>query len=186
PPAFRKPIDLAPKSKTAASAYRGLGKVLEFQGKLDEAIAYIQKAADLDPGFAEYQSVLAWLLMNCREVRLRDPRRGLEAARKAVELQPEWSFSWQMLGWARYRTGDWKASVEALEKSCALQDDPKGGDAFQWFFLAMAQGEVGEKDKARAWYDRAVEWTEKNQPKREELRRFRAEAAELLEPNEKK
>jgi Tfp pilus assembly protein PilF len=85
-----------------------------------------------------------------------------------------------MLGWARYRTGDWKASIEALEKSCALQHDPRGGDAFQWFFLAMAHGKLGEKDTARVWYDRAVEWTDKHARNSENLRTCRAEAAELL------
>ena len=62
----------------------------------------------------------------------------------------------------------------------------KGGDSFDWFFLAMAHWQLGEKDKAREWYDRAVQWMDKNQPKNEELRRFRAEAAELLELKEKK
>ena len=55
-----------------------------------------------------------------------------------------------------------------------------------WFFLAMAHWKLSEKDKARAWYDRALQWMEKNQPQNEELRRFRAEASELLEPKEKK
>lgn len=91
-----------------------------------------------------------------------------------------------MLGWAHYRTRDWKASIEALEKSCALQDNPKGGDAFQWFFLAMAHRQLGEKYKARQWYDRAVQWVDKNQPTNEELRRLRVEATELLELKEKK
>ena len=107
-------------------------------------------------------------------------------ARKAIELPPESAMAWQVLGWSRYRTGDWKASIEALEKSCALQDNPEGGDAFNWFFLAMAHWRLGEQDKARDFYDRAVRWTDKNHPKSEELLRFRAEAAKLLGPREKK
>ena len=69
--------------------------------------------------------------------------------------------------------GDWKAAIAALEKSMELR---KGGDSNDWFFLAMAHWQLGEKDKAREWYDRAVQWMDKNQPKNEELRRFRAEA----------
>jgi uncharacterized protein HemY len=118
-------------------------------------------------------------------VKLRDAAGGLKAARKAVEVAPQLPLAWQVLGWAHYRAGDWKASIEALEKSCAL-DDPKGGDASQWFFLAMAHWRVGVKDKARDFYDRAVQWTDKNKPGDETLRRFRAEAAELLELKEKK
>ena len=45
------------------------------------------------------------------------------------------------------------------------------------FFLAAARWQLGEKDKARHWFDRAVEWMEKNQPNNEELRRIRAELA---------
>lgn len=61
-----------------------------------------------------------------------------------------------------------------------MQDNPKGGDAGQWFFLAMAHQQLGEKQQAREWYDRATEWMDKNEPKNEELRCFRAEAFELL------
>jgi hypothetical protein len=50
----------------------------------------------------------------------------------------------------------------------------------------MAHWQLGEKDKAREWYDKATLWMEKNQPKNEELLRFRAEASELLELKEKK
>ena len=38
----------------------------------------------------------------------------------------------------------------------------------------------GDKEQARLWYDRAVQWMEKNQPQDKELPRFRAEAAALL------
>jgi hypothetical protein len=62
----------------------------------------------------------------------------------------------------------------------------KGGNSFDWYFLAMAHWQLGKKDESRKWYDQAVEWMEKNQPKNEELRRFRAEAAELLGFEKKK
>ena len=48
----------------------------------------------------------------------------------------------------------------------------KGGDAYDWFFLAMAHWQLGEKGKAREWYNRAVQWMDKSQPSNEELRRF--------------
>jgi tetratricopeptide (TPR) repeat protein len=178
--AYRKVIELEPNSKRAADAFFRIGKALEVQGKLGETITSFEKAVELDPKWAVAQNALAWLLTNCRDAKLRDPKRGLEVARKAVELAPQSSFTWQLLGWAQYRAGDWKAGVEALEKSCALQNNPKGGDAYQWFFLAMSHWQLGEKDKARQWYDRAVQWMDKNQPKNEDLRRFRAEAEELM------
>ena len=66
-----------------------------------------------------------------------------------------------------------------------LDDQPKGGNSYQWFFLAMAHGQLSEKDKAREWYDRAVAWMDKHLPKDEVLRGYRAEASKLLGEHEK-
>ena len=44
----------------------------------------------------------------------------------------------------------------------------------------MAYWQLDEQDEARKWCDQAVEWMEKNKPQDEELKRFRAEAEELL------
>jgi len=84
---------------------------------------------------------------------------------------------WKTLGVAQYRAGECKASITALDKSMGLR---KSGDSFDWYFLAMAHWQLDKKEEARAWYDRAVEWQEKNQPTTEELGRFRAEAEKLL------
>ena len=65
----------------------------------------------------------------------------------------------------------------AREKPMELR---KGGDSFDWFFLALAHWQLGEKEKARTWFDRAVQWMDKHQPMDEELRRFRSEAAQSL------
>ena len=78
---------------------------------------------------------------------------------------------------AHYRAGDWKAALEALEKSMKLRN---GGDRSDWFFLAMSHEKLGDKEKARQWYDRATLGMEKNSSTNEEINRFRAEAAELL------
>ncbi len=91
----------------------------------------------------------------------------------------------QGLGMALYRAGRFAQAIERLHE--AMQAQAKGGDAWAHFFLAMAHQQRGRKDEARQWYDKAVEWVEKNQPTLEknkpnqaELRRFRAEAAQLL------
>ena len=55
-----------------------------------------------------------------------------------------------------------------------------GGTAIDWFFLAMAHGQLGNQEEARQWYDRAVAWTQTNKPDDVQLRRFQAEAAALL------
>ena len=56
----------------------------------------------------------------------------------------------------------------------------QGGDSFDWFFLAMAHWQMDKKDEARKWFDQGIVWMGKNRPQDAELRRFRAEASELL------
>src|SRR5262249_568171 len=127
---------------------------------------------------------LSWLLATCLDQKLRDPKRAVELAKKAVELTPKEGNHWNPLGVAYDRAGDWKAAVEALRKSNELL---KGNQlSFNAFFLTMGQWQLGDKLEARKWYDQAVSWMDKNQPKNEELRRFRLESAELLGVKEKK
>ena len=87
------------------------------------------------------------------------------------------------LGVAHYRAGDTKAAIAALHKSMELR---QGGDGNDWFFLAMAHWQLGEKEQAHKWFDQAVQWMEKNDPRNEDLRRFRDEAEHLLGVNKKK
>ena len=63
-----------------------------------------------------------------------------------------------------------KTAAEALEKSMSLN---KGGEAADWFFLAMTRWRQGQPAEARKWFDRAVAWTRKNQPEDPELRASR-------------
>jgi tetratricopeptide (TPR) repeat protein len=172
--AYRAALKLDPKH---AGAYSGLGRVLYQEGQLDEALAALNKALAIDPQHAPVHNSLAWLLATAPDANVRNPARAVELARRTVDVAPEQGDFWNTLGAAHYRAGDWKAAITALEKSMALR---QGGDCSNWFFLAMAHWQLGEKEKAREWYDRAVEWTNKHKLDDEELRRFRTEAAELL------
>jgi serine/threonine protein kinase/tetratricopeptide (TPR) repeat protein len=138
------------------------------------AIELLGQAAELDPKNANH---LAWVLATCPEPKLRDPVKAVELGKKLVDLRPKDGDSWNTLGVARYRAGDWKEAIAALEKSMELR---QGGEAGDWLFLAMAHWQMGHEKQAREWYDKGVQWVEKNQPKNEELRRFRGEAEELM------
>jgi hypothetical protein len=134
-------------------------------------------------------------LVHCPQTELRNPRRAVQAARKAAEVYPDF-WHWQMLGWAQYQAGNWKDSIEALEKSCKLK---RGGDCGQWIVLALAHGKLAnQKDlpeperarhraDARSWYDQAVKQIDGNRDQNEimqPIRAFRAEAAKLLDGKE--
>jgi tetratricopeptide (TPR) repeat protein len=154
-----------------------LGNALKHQGKAEEAIAAHRKAIELDPQYAPAHNNLAWLLATSSDAKFRDPAQAITLAEKAVEIAPQDPTCPNTLGVAYYRIGNWKASITALEKSIELR---KGGDSCDWFFLAMAHWQLGNKDTAREWYEKAVEWAEKNAAANDELRRFRAEVAQLL------
>jgi tetratricopeptide (TPR) repeat protein len=166
-----------------ASSYYALGGVHEGLGQYDNAIADYSRAINLNAKTALPHNRLAWVLATCPEARLRDPARARAAATKAVELQPKDARFWQSLGWAEYQTGNWQAAIRALDK---VKELGSPGDSLEWFPLAMAHWKLGHKDEARRWYDRAVEWMDKNNPRGPLLRRTRAEAAELLGIKEKK
>ena len=110
------------------------------------------------------------------------PRRAIAKAPKADEI-------WNTLGVAHYRAGAWDNAIEALSRSTELNS---GGSPADWLFLAMAYWRKGVKDKARSWFDKAVDQMAKDKSENEELRRFREEAVALLgvteqpKPNGKK
>jgi hypothetical protein len=168
-------------ARQTALQHTNLAGALRIQGKLDEAVAQFRKAIELDPKSAMAHNNLAWLLATCPEPQFRDPQRAVEFAKKSVELAPTEGSSWNTLGAAHYRAGNWRDAIAALEQSLKLQGD----NSFDWFFLAMAHWQLGAKDQARKWYEKAVEWMDKNAKDNDELRRFRREAEELLEIKKK-
>jgi tetratricopeptide (TPR) repeat protein len=142
------------------------------------AACYSSMAATHNTSMAKTYNNLAWDLATRADLKLRDPVRAVQLARRVVALAPAAATYWNTLGVALYRAGDWRGAIESLTKSEAIEPDRQLG--FNAFFLAMAHWRLGERDEARQWYDRAVQWTEKKRPKDEELRRFRDEAAGLL------
>jgi tetratricopeptide (TPR) repeat protein len=171
---YRRAIALDPD---LVESYRGLLEALHAQGKRDEAIAEIRAALAAKPKNAALHNNIAWILATCADARFRDPRLAVELGRRAVELAPKEGAYWNSLGAAHYRAGNWDGAIAALETSMTLR---QGGDSYDWFFRAMACWQLGQRDEARRWYDRAVQWMEQHASDHHELRRFRAEAAALL------
>jgi tetratricopeptide (TPR) repeat protein/serine/threonine protein kinase len=183
---FQKAIDIDPRF---AQAHNNLGGILTMKGQFDAAIACFRKAIELDPKHAPAHenlalalNNLAWGLASNPDAKPHDPGKAVGLAEEAVRLAPRAGPFWNTLGVAHYRAGRWKEALASLEKAVELG---RGGDASDWFFLAMAQWQLGRKDDARQWYEKAVQWMDRNAQGNEELRRFRSEAEELLEIKKK-
>jgi serine/threonine protein kinase/Flp pilus assembly protein TadD len=185
---YREAIATQQKFPERYVAHYHFGIALEKNGQLPEAMAQYSDAIRLKKDYPEAHNNLAWLLANCPETKLRDPQRAVALASNAVELAPKEGSFWNTLGTAHYRAGNWKKAVAGLEKSIEVRC---GGDPWDWLFLAMAHWKLDQKEQAQEWYEKAVTWVEQNQQRlseslREEVHRFRAEAAALLDINDKK
>jgi WD40 repeat protein/serine/threonine protein kinase len=116
-----------------------------------------------------------------------DPARVVALAQSACAREPDNPAYQVVLGMAYYRAGDWRAARAELAKS-----GPRRASARD-FFLAMADWRLGDAERARQSYDRAVgwmakhrEWLDRNPVTVAELRYFRAEAEALLGPPDRK
>ena len=152
-----------------ANAFADWGQCLACAGARAEAVAaWLQAALDTDN--VEVANRVAWFLATTPEPRLQNPEKAIQLAKKAVSLAPQNGSYWSTLGAAYYRAGQWHR-----RGGCAGEGDARsvpGGDSANWFFLAMAQRQLGDAKKARHYYDQAVQWMDKNKPRDEELHRF--------------
>jgi tetratricopeptide (TPR) repeat protein len=173
----------------------GLGNVLLAEGQQEEPARTFRLALqDLDlltkplggHGLTDSDLDCAWFLVTCPVKELQDPARALKLAEKVIEEsvphdmnRQRLALAWKVKGLAHYRAGDWKASIQAMNRS----REHRTADSTVRFVEAMAQWQLGEKKRAGRPYDTAVRWMEENRPTDLDLRRFRAEAAELLGVN---
>jgi serine/threonine protein kinase/tetratricopeptide (TPR) repeat protein len=164
-----------------AESYHAVGGHAEaFQLYKDTLDLGKAKLGEDHPDLAKPMNNLAWLLSTAEDVTIRDPARAVELATKAVQLSPESADFSGTLGAARYRAGDWKQAAVDLEKAIGLRRPNDSLNANESFFLAMAHWQLGNRAEARKWFDKAVVWMSKDDSRQDEVRRFRAEAAELL------
>ncbi len=153
------------------------------QGYHERVNRLMQETIKRRPDDPRLQNHAAWFLATCPDARFRDPGRAVELAQKAVETSPKSAAYWNTLGTARFRAGQYQAAIAGLKTSIELDQYES---SYNGFFLAMAYSNLGDKDEARKWYDKAVAWMAQNKPADEELNRFRIEAAKLLGIKDKK
>ena len=113
---------------------------------LRSAITEFQRATDLDPGYAEAYSGLAdshLVLPNYVAVPT-EIGEGVEAAQRAVELDPELGMARASLGLAHRISGQWESAEREMVR--AIELSPGYATAHGWYSVLLA--ETGRADEA--------------------------------------
>ena len=83
-----------------------------------------------------------------------NPTVPLELGKQVVAMRPRWHWTHHFLGMAHFRVGQYEEATEEFHKSLELAPDWR---VLNWLGLAMVHYKLGEKEKARQWYDMAVD-----------------------------
>jgi tetratricopeptide (TPR) repeat protein len=152
--------------------------------RYQQAIANYKEALAINPDSPEANNLLGWMLLSADDLSLRDPQQALwhaeQAVAKAVD-KARTPLYLNTLGVAYYRIGKSKEAIETLNQVAKRRTNHFD----TYLFLAMAHWELGNKEEARTWYDKGVEWFQSQESSlpeyfKKEFRRWRAEAAQLM------
>jgi WD40 repeat protein/tetratricopeptide (TPR) repeat protein len=161
--------------KLRAASYAALGKKAEASADRDQG-----KTRNAASQRAQALNNQAWRLVTGPDPR--DPDKAFPLITEARRLRPNDPVFLNTLGVVQYRLGRYAEAAATLEKSLAASNGTQ--DAFDLFFLAMCYQHLGDADRARACYDRAVQWRRDQKDLRAEwaaeLQAFQAEAEALL------
>jgi TolB-like protein/Tfp pilus assembly protein PilF len=115
------------------------------QGRLGEAIAEVEAALDLDPLSLTLRTMLAILLVLGRQ-----PARTLDAARKALEIDPSAYWAYVSIGGAYRDLGELEEAVRAHRRAL----ETSGGAASMVGWLGLTLGLSGNAAEAGSLLER--------------------------------
>jgi serine/threonine protein kinase/Flp pilus assembly protein TadD len=145
-----------------ASNYRSRAVNYIHLGDRQKVLDDLRKYEDIvkDPSVAaQAYDDTAWSLVR-RNQETVHPEIAVELSRKAHEMEPKNGGYLSGLGAAYYRAGQWKEAITTLTKSIEQFDDER--HCGNYFFLAMAHWQLGNRTAATDWYNKAIEWIENN------------------------
>jgi len=99
------------------STLHNLGRVARLTGRIDDALAYTQRAIAIRPGYAAGHYALGVLYLTTGR-----PREAIPALERAIELEPDAADARVNLGHAHYRAGDLVAARGIHERT--IERDP--------------------------------------------------------------
>jgi tetratricopeptide (TPR) repeat protein len=167
------------------TGYRFLADVLWAQGRKEEASkAYRQALAGAGKAETpEQQDDLAYLLATCPDLQIRDPDRAVLLATRLVERVPDDPMYLQTLGAAHYARGDYQRAASALTQAAEIPSYGTFGEGSRLLiklYQVLAYGRLGERERARAYYEEAVAELNRGRWWDADYRRLCAEAEQIL------
>jgi tetratricopeptide (TPR) repeat protein len=180
----------AQRDPQASLAKFRLGQVLWWTGQREAARLFLQESLQSHRRLAQQQPVdrhlrqtYGIMLLTCPDKELCDVDEALRLAQE--NLDRENGQRWQLLGAAQYYAKKWQDARQSLEKSLQLRH---GGDAFDYFLLAMICWQLEDRHEARQAYDEGVARFDKpigfaTFQYLNDLHELRAEARQLLGVN---
>jgi TolB-like protein/DNA-binding winged helix-turn-helix (wHTH) protein/Tfp pilus assembly protein PilF len=176
---YRRALELNPNDETAHQWY---AEYLSGQGRHEEAIAEIRRAEEINPVSLIINAVEAWLLYHARQY-----DQAIAQAQKVVEMDPHFAEVYEYLKRCYDQKGMYKEAIAArqmrrrlagldAEETPALREAAAATSArVYWqkrleqdveeskrepsapFDLAEIYAQLGEKDRAFVWLERAYE-----------------------------
>jgi tetratricopeptide (TPR) repeat protein len=162
-----KPKEALAASRTAAADWQdaierfpkdvtfpnGLGFSLGQQGDIlrdvhlyAEAAKVYRAAVRAAPNDVDVLRVASWYFLYSPDAKLHSPAEARELAERAVKAAPNDAIIWNSLGVARFRLGDHKNAIKALEESARLDIT-----AVDLPTLGMAYWKIGNFEAAGRW-----------------------------------
>ncbi|HSP78274.1 MAG TPA: tetratricopeptide repeat protein, partial [Myxococcaceae bacterium] len=125
---YRKVLELAPGYVGAQIA---VGMALQKQGRNEEAVSFLEQAAQ-----AGANSVELWATLGSVNRRAGRYQRAVEVHRRVVELTPGQALGHVLLGADHFATGQWDQAID--DYAAALQAEPEHPGAKLWLARALA------------------------------------------------
>jgi len=142
---YRKAIEESPDS---VGANLELGRLLREQGRVDDALPFLQTAFELAPSLASAASELGTAYLA-----LKDWDKAVEVLTKAARLDARDAYTWWRLGTAHAEKEDAKGAEKALNRSVGLDPDL----AMAWLELGKLHRKAEDGSKAITCFQRASE-----------------------------
>lgn len=134
---FQRAIELDPRYATAYQRYSLYSSAM---GRLDDSLAQIKKARDLDPLSISINSSLGWRLYLARQY-----DRSIAQLRDTLEMDQSYEWSHLILGQAYEQTGEFGLAIAELRKAVELSHN----SPLMISALAHADAVSGNREEAQ-------------------------------------